>query len=221
MADDSGVDGSDVEDQIVLQLLYFIPSLCVVSINFILAHVIRILSRLEQYPTNTEFNTSVSIKITVALFINSAIVAIVVYQSSFYENDGLINEIYNIILVNAAVSPLVPIFHPLHFLNRFRRWYALRQGKECKLTQQQANELFQGIPIDMAKQHANIMKTYLLAMFYGPVLPIAYPITLLSLLGEFWVQKILLIRRHCRPAHLSNNIDRVMVRVVPVGIILM
>jgi hypothetical protein len=81
---------------------------------------------LEQYPTNTEFNTSVSIKITVALFINSAIVAIVVYQSSLFENDGLINEIYNIILVNAAVSPLVPIFHPLHFLNRVRRWYALR-----------------------------------------------------------------------------------------------
>ena len=72
----------------------------------------------------------------------------------------------------------------------------------------------------MTKRHANIMKTFLICMFYGPVLPIAYPITVLSLLAEYWTNKILLIRTHCRPAYLSNNIDKVMIRCVPVGIAL-
>jgi hypothetical protein len=95
-------------------------------INVALAYVIRGLSRLEQYPTNTDFNTSVSLKITLALFINTAIVAIFVHQSNIYGSHGLISEIYNIIIANAIVSPLVPIFYPKHLINRFRRWHYLR-----------------------------------------------------------------------------------------------
>jgi hypothetical protein len=43
------------------------------------------------------------------------------------------------------------------------------------------------------------MKTYLLAMFYGPIMPLAYPITFASLCMEYWIDKFILLRRHSRP----------------------
>jgi hypothetical protein len=59
----------------------------------------------------------------------------------------------------------------------------------------------------MARRNANIMKTFLLAMYYSPILPIVWPITALSLVAEYWIAKYLLLRRHCRPDNLGNDLD--------------
>jgi hypothetical protein len=64
-----------------------------------------------------------------------------------------------------------------------------------------------GIPVDMARRNANIMKTFLLAMFYSPILPIVWPVTVLSLIAEYWVSKYLLLRRHSRPETMGNDLD--------------
>jgi len=72
----------------------------------------------------------------------------------------------------------------------------------------------------MARRNANIMKTYLLAMFYGPILPIVFPITILSIIAEYWVGKIVLLRRHCRPENLGNDLDVVILRLVKLGVLI-
>jgi hypothetical protein len=64
------------------------------------------------------------------------------------------------------------------------------------------------------------MKTYLLAMFYGPVLPLVFPITVLSLIAEYWMIKTMLLRRYARPPYLSYHIDKAMINMVVVGIFL-
>ena len=80
--------------------------------------------------------------------------------------------------------------------------------------------MFQGTLVDMSGRNANIMKPYLLAMFYGPILPIVFPITILSIFAEYWVGKIVLIRRNCRPDDLGNDLDVYILRLVKLGVLI-
>ena len=72
----------------------------------------------------------------------------------------------------------------------------------------------------MAIRYAYLMKTYLLVMMYGPVIPIAYPIAAISYFVEYWVDKYILLRRHCRPKNLGEKLNRTMSRFIPIGVFL-
>ena len=52
------------------------------------------------------------------------------------------------------------------------------------------------------------MKTYLLAMQFGPILPISYTITALSLLVEYWVDKYNLMRVHMKPKSSGKSLKK-------------
>lgn len=73
----------------------------------------------------------------------------------------------------------------------------------------------------MARRNANIMKTLLLGMFYGPVLPLVYPITAFSLVAEYWVSKYCLLRLHRRPENLGHFLDKVILRIVKLAPLLL
>ena len=85
----------------------FAPGVITVFINQILMVSITFFSHLEKYSSSTDFYTSRAWKMTMAMFINTAIVAIIVYQDDLYGSDSLITEIYNIVLANAIFSPLM------------------------------------------------------------------------------------------------------------------
>ncbi len=70
----------------------------------------------------------------------------------------------------------------------------------------------------MARRNANIMKTILLAFFYCPIFPLVWPITILSLIAEYWTAKYLLLRRHSRPHNLGNQLDKSILTVIKLGV---
>ncbi len=72
----------------------------------------------------------------------------------------------------------------------------------------------------MAERCSYIMKTYLLAMFYGPIMPLAYPITFCSLIVEYWVDKFILLRRHSRPLAMGKELNETIQRFIPIGVLL-
>lgn len=60
-------------------------------------------------------------------------------------------------------------------------------------------------------------KTYLLAMYFGPIIPLAYPVTAISFFIEYWVNKYVLLRRHSRPEKMGENLNRSMLQFIPIG----
>ena len=72
----------------------------------------------------------------------------------------------------------------------------------------------------MAERSSYLMKTYLLAMLYGPMLPIAYLITAISFVVEYWLDKYLLLRRHTRPERMGDNLDKTILRFLPIGVLI-
>ena len=72
----------------------------------------------------------------------------------------------------------------------------------------------------MAVRQASLMKTYLLTMFYGPIIPIAYPIAAVSFIIEYWVDKLILLRRTPRPETIGKYLVRNIIRLLPIGVFL-
>ena len=172
-------------EAVVELIQQFIPAVIISLINLVLTHTIKFFTKLEKFDSITAYNTAVSFKLTWALFINTAIIVIIVYRDAWYGSDALIAEVYTIIFANAILTPLIYLFDVEVFIRKVRQWWERRKGAKSQLNQQQANDLFQGLDIDMAERSSYLMKTYLLAMLYGPMLPIAYPITAISFVVEY------------------------------------
>jgi hypothetical protein len=73
------------------------------------------------------------------------------------------------------------------------------QGEDCKLTQREANILFEGATIDAANVISNYMNMIMTCVFYSPIIPQAIPLAMISSLLGYWTTKYNLLRRYKRP----------------------
>lgn len=201
----------------LFSLLIFLPSIPVVLINLLLGFTIRKFALLEKQKTFTDYDTSVMTKLTISMFLNTAVVAMAFHWGNWYEVGGLAEEVYNILIANAIVQPVLTLFSPAWVLKKLMQCWALRHRANSLMCQQEANELFEGIPLDMAQRCAFFMKTYLLTLFYAPILPLAYPLGLLALVLQYWVDKFMLLRVHARPDVLSDELDEAMLSFISFG----
>lgn len=92
------------------QAILLVPAIVVSFLNIVLSVSIRTFCRYEKFDTYTDYNASVAWKLSISMFLNSAIVPLLVYWDDWYGFDSLIMEVWNIILTNAVLSPLYPFF---------------------------------------------------------------------------------------------------------------
>lgn len=202
---------------LLFSLLIFLPSIPVVFINQLLGFTIRIFARQEKQKTFTDYDTSVMTKLTISMFLNTAVVAMAYHWGNWYEAGGLAEEVYNILIANAIVQPILTLFSPAWVVKKLQQCWALRHRENSLMNQQEANDLFEGIPLDMAQRCAFFMKTYLLTLFYAPILPLAYPLGIVALVLQYWVDKFMLLRVHARPDVLSDELDEAMLKFISFG----
>jgi len=212
----------DIRDPSIVQtigfnILSFLPSMIVAAMNVVLTAIIWYCERLSFYPTISDMQATVTRNLTLAMFINTALVAIPIHLNDWYGPHGLVVEIYNIMISNAILPPLMQFFSPKAGWRWLKRRKAMGQGEKCKLTQQEANILSEEVPINMPNLCAGLMKTYLLSLMYAPVLPIGLLIGLAAVILQYWVNKYMLLRRHSRPVRLSDELDDMMLQFVALG----
>ena len=198
-------------------IMSFLPSILVVLINFILTTAIWAFERVSLYTTVTDMQAAVARNLALAQFINTALIAIPIHLNDWYGPHGLVVEMYNIMISNAIVAPLIYLLSPAALVKKIRMKLAQRKGERSLLTQQEANVLGEAIPVNMPALCASMMKTVLLSLMYAPLLPIGVLIGIVALGIQYWVSKYMLLRRHRRPVRLSDELDDVMLRLIPIG----
>jgi hypothetical protein len=117
-------------------------SLLIMVINVLTSLFMRILVKLERYPTFTSYNKSLAWRLAFIQFFNSTFILLFssywVSRKNLFDimwNDkGLANDAWIIMLTNVFVSPLLKIFNFGHFFGILERWRLKRQDKECRLT---------------------------------------------------------------------------------------
>ena len=70
---------------------------------------------------------------TWAMFINTAIIVMIVYRNSWYGSDALIVEVYNIIIANAILTPLIYVLDVENIVRKVRQWWERRKGARSHL----------------------------------------------------------------------------------------
>lgn len=215
-----GPSAVSIEDTIAYNVLSFLPSILVVIINMILVFIIKVTSKMEKHVTETSYNTSVALKQTIAMFLNTAVVSFILHWQDFYSPQGLAAEMYNIMISNAVVQPVVYWLNPAYRVQQFVRWRAVGKGDRALLSQNEAKKLFEGPELDMPQRYATLMKTYLLTVVYAPMMPLSFIFGLLALCIQYWVDKYMLLRVHARPVRLGHDLDEVMIQIIPVGAVL-
>lgn len=207
-------------ESVMFYVLTFLPSLCVVLTNIALNAVVRHFTLMEKHLSETQYNASVASKLTIAMFLNTAVIAVVIHYEDFYSSSGLVVEAYNILIANAVIQPLCCLIGPKLIIRKVRQRLARLRGERCGLSQREANSLFEGPPVDMPQRYAGFLKTYLLTVFYAPVLPISFAFCLFAITLGYWVDKAMLLRVNARPARLGSALNSSMQAFIPLGCVL-
>ena len=207
-------------ENVLYGFLIFLPSILIVFTNLVLAITIRRFSLLELHKTYTNYDSAVFIKLSTSMFLNTVVIPILVHWGNWYESGGLVQEVYNILIASAILPPFFVLCGPKIVLRKIKQFVELRKNENSLLCQKEAHELFEGPALDMAHRSSILIKTYLVTLFYAPVLPIAYPIGVVALLLQYWSEKYMLLRVHSRPDVLSHELDEAMLTFVSLGTVL-
>ena len=101
---------ADKSNKIATNILSIVISLIITIINVFLLNIVRWLSRFEHDETNTAYNLSVALKLTVVRFVNTALVPLAVNRSAkteWFNEGGLITNIFYIFLSISFINPLM------------------------------------------------------------------------------------------------------------------
>ena len=196
------------------------PSIVIVIINFILARSTRYSTSFERPHSVTAYNISVALKLTFAMFFNTAVIALIVnfeWKKDWFVPGGLVTDATYILISNAFVSPLLYFFSPMVCVHKLKM---RKVAKAAYISQHDANLLIENPEVDMAQRFANISKTILLTFCYAPLIPVAFLFSALAIFLEYWIFKYLLLRRHSWPKKLSGDLAKTVFNIIPLSVLL-
>ena len=115
-------------------------------INFILSYSIELLADMEKHKTKSDRLNSLIIKIIVTQTINTAFIYFIIWlrtPSSPLGKAGLVNNVFDLVLVSGFISVVLQIFPPSYLAKKFINNYKYKD-KECiNMFQVQLNEILQ------------------------------------------------------------------------------
>lgn len=156
------------------------------------------------------------------MFINTGIVPFIVNlrKNDWFIASGLVVDIFFNLIGIAFVSPLTYIFDPLHVLRRCKKRRIVKQGQKSRISQRELNIIFEGPVLDMAQRYSNLMLLFMMTVFYTPILPITPLITGLGAIWQYWIEKYMLLRVHCRPETMGSFMPSLVSTALPIYVIL-
>lgn len=221
-------DDQEISDStFAVDALSWAASLVVVIINFFLGMVIEKLADQERHGSFTSFFTGIAKKLVVSQIVNTAfttlLAQVVLYNHfqqtkslegidsvSFYGEGGLLEDMFYVFITNAILTPFLDFFDINYMIRLYKRYKAKKKGGRSKLTQQEANAIFEQPSVDIALNHSSLISTLLSTAFFIPALPSAMIIVIIGLAGNYWMDKYLLLRRNVHPISLQNELCETM-----------
>lgn len=111
-------------DMGTVKFLSAIASVCVAIVNVILNIIIRRFTLFERHETQTSLNTSVAFKLTVARFLNSSLVILIVNwnnQKRWYNGGDLVYEVTILITILVFMNPILYLLDPWGLLKKYKK----------------------------------------------------------------------------------------------------
>ena len=186
--------------------------------NTSLKYVIRRLTLSERHSSITDLNISVGLKLTLARFINSSLLLLIINFNAatrWFDKAGLVYDATVLMILMAVTDPILYLINPPGLIKKIKIWAEKNKEDECKLTQQEANILYEGPEIDVANNLSQYFTLIATCFFYAPIIPLAIPICLGGSLLSYNIQKYMLLRKHKAPQMLTRALGIFFANLMP------
>eukprot|EP00927_Polykrikos_kofoidii_P012888 TRINITY_DN15603_c0_g1_i1.p1 TRINITY_DN15603_c0_g1~~TRINITY_DN15603_c0_g1_i1.p1 ORF type:complete len:1292 (+),score=228.53 TRINITY_DN15603_c0_g1_i1:279-4154(+) len=196
----------------------FLAVIMVLTVNIVIELSVRYLVKRVRNATKTTRDASIMMITTAAMVLNSAVVLLPLHPTpeDWYRDGGLVHAVAVLTVVGAFFMPLMVLVNPGKQIRKFRAWKVDVEA-DATLTQAKLNRLFEPREMDMAKAFAKVLRCFLTAAIFVPVLPICAGITALEMIALYWSYKHMLLRDSRRPYIQSDALAASAERYLHVG----
>ena len=205
----------DLENNIYLKYgLSFAITAVTSGINTIVKILFQTFSEKEKMWTYTDKYLSLSVKLTIFTFLNSAVIPLFTNYIEFgwESHENLVNNMLTTFLSGSLLAPIMSFICYDYILNKFWIWfYVTRKYKDEKeeikeYTQEELNSYFERPDMGVSVQYSNLAKQICMSMLYIPIFPLGIPITLLGIILNYFIEKFKCIYIYKRPEMLNQSI---------------
>lgn len=217
------------EDSVWLEILTIMISIVITAMDPIIGITTGKLVSHQKFSTCTGYYTAVAEYLSVSQFINTAFTTLFaklvlsmqfnpqynllsdIKITDFYGSAGVVKSTFFVFITNAFVNPIINIYDPIEILKKYLQKKAHEEGKNNTLTQQEANEIFEGQDFGIDWKYGYMVETMLFVSFYAPSIPMALPMTIVGLILSYWSERFVLVRRAVLPNSLSSQLQESMI----------
>lgn len=196
----------------------------VALMNTTLGIFIRKFARYESHKTQTNYFVITGRRLSAILFINmtfTTMLANVIHSApapnskAFWNvsTTGLFYDLFFLFITNSYMSSIFNFFDIMWGVKLLKRRKVTKEGDKSKMTQIEANILFEGHPVDLALRWANVNKTLIYTGTFIPFIPIGIFFSFIGFMICYWVDKYLLLRRYTAVHKMNHDLSRAMFSV--------
>ena len=222
-------DKENTNTNIFLKYLTSLSITIVISIiNTVIQTVLEKLTFEEKPISKSNYILSLSIKISIFTFLNSAIVPLISkyvlalnekddqdkyidYYVSRVRNNLLIDDMLTYFIVNAIITPLLWVLNFPYWFKKLKICCIERHDEPDKhhyMTQKDLNELYEYPDMNLAYKLSYLVKTLSMCFFYYPIFPMGFIISFIGFIFAYWVEKYVFTHQCKRPDMLDEIIEK-------------
>ena len=197
-------------------------------INTVIQTVLEKLTFHELPISKSNYILSLSIKISIFTFLNSAIIPLISkYIVALSETDNeddyidyyvcrirdnlLIDDLFVYFIVNAFVTPLLWVLNFPFWFKKLKICCIERHKNPDQhhyMTQKDLNALYEYPDMDLAYKLSYLVKSLSMCFFYFPIFPMGFVIAFIGFIFAYWVEKYVLTHQCKRPDMLDEIIEK-------------
>ena len=222
-------DKENGETNIFLKYLTSLGITVVISIiNLVIQLVLGKLTYLEKPISKSNYVLSLSIKISILTFFNSAVIPLLCkfivakrqeddqeksidYFVRRKRNDLLIDDMFIYFLINAIVTPTLWMLNVKFWFKKIRIYCIERRKKNNPdkpphhMRQKDLNALYEYPDMELAKKLSYLMRTLSMCFFLFPVFPFGFILAFVGFIYAYWIEKYV-FTHHCKKPEMLDEI---------------
>ncbi len=210
--------------------------------SFLIGIIIRRRTTYELKNTRTAYFVRVCKNLIRVFFTNMVVLLLLANYIEYYvtknlisselsliqiDLENLLREIFLLFITSSLISSLFSIFDVVWLVRLLKRKKLLKDVKKnkCNLTQEDANEIMSGHPVDMvngisyqALRYANVQKIMQFTMAFSSFQPMGSWFCLLGLFIIYWCDKYLILRRMTCEHSISYQLNKHMIFLLRINV---
>ncbi len=189
-------------------------SLVTSIINYFIKRAFNNSTDNEKMWSHTDKYLSLSVKISIFTFFNSAIVPLLTSYILFGwdSHENLVNNVFVIFLCSSLLGPLISLTCYDLFLNKLMRWWYVTRKYEDEYeyieeySQGELNKLFEQPSMRVSMQYSYLVQQFCMAFFYAALFPFGVVLVVIGVILDYFIEKFKIIYIYKKPEMINETI---------------